>query len=936
MQGEPAGFPRLSPLATSVMQTTPRLLLAVGLGAMLLLMTWALVQEEPEAEPLGSLATATRSSDPSAIALPLIPSAASETRGHASAASEATTPAQDPDSASVEFRLVAASGAPARGAEAWFSYSWEQDPSDAFPFPIGASSESAAESMQHAGSRVPSRDDGLVRLTGIRAGRDVVVHARGPQWSASPQRIAPLSRGEVRQLGTISVFHASRLHGRMLDLEDRPVAHAIVELRVRDGRLETSDASKEGLRTVSGDEGEFEFPGVLPGVYSLRGNAQDSGLAVIDPLLIPEGGGDVSVELRLLPGTPLQGRILDEHLHPLTTARIQLTDGNARVADILRDGTAVDDEGRFQVVVPAEIGLDRLVAAAPGYAASSTDSLRSGRPIELVLSPVATVTGRIVDASRAPVAGALIRLHSSSSEARLVSSAVDGSFECADVAPGSYRIEASAACGSAAIPSLLVHPGLDPIELGLLGESGVLVTVLGPDSEPLHGATVEIFPEQVWEQEVRRAEEAAFAFAPVPVAETEQAPASEELARVALDAPAMDETATLTSAPGAPTLVALPRRGLTDENGRVWLLGIPSGTWEIQASSEGFLDGTLYFERSAEAIDELSLRLQPASSLRVQVVGPAGEAVPHTDMALTRVARSANDEEAGVLLGARTDANGLAVWRNPPPGDYTLQVRVARSSSRAEHSAESLDSSETLRVQLEAGATVEERFELRSLCLPSVRVTRRGIPVPGALVEIQPGRLRIEEVQRSSLEPLRRSAIAADASGKVELPACSPGVHRLAASSPAGAPTTSIEIDLTRGPQQIELALAEGRIAGRVEGPGGSIAGAEIHLLPAFEPTPMNGADSDGGQVPAETSATLSEGGSACTTVSDRAGAFLIDDVPAGRYRLHVRAPQFASWLSESFEHDGRRCVELGRIALIGAATHGVPPSAPAAFQSTR
>jgi protocatechuate 3,4-dioxygenase beta subunit len=894
------------------MKTNRRSTLLAGLAALLLLLSWALTMGGLREQPMHAPAAQAPAQEDSKPAVSITPAALEVARESASAPTEASS--SSPDSAVLEMRLLDAEGAPARGAEAWLEYSWERDPLDGFPFPLELPSGSGSASTELASAHVHSDPGGRIRLGGIQAGRDLVLYAGGEHWRASPRRIAPLRAGELRELGTISVLPAARIFGRILDPEGRPLPRAVAEIRSLEGRTTGPGAEQDSLTTHSKADGSFEFAGLPDGSYELRGSAAGFGVAILDPVIVPKNGQDVSVDLHLPAGIPIHGRILDANLEPLATARVLLAQRNTSVADILEAGIPVDAEGRFVLGAPADLGALQLLAAAPDHARGATEVLTHDRPIELVLDPVVRVTGRVVDASRAPVAEALLRLRALTGEPRLATSAADGSFEFAEVAPGDYCIEASAASGSAAIPSLLVTPDLVPVELRLFGGPGVEITVYGPDAEPLEGALVELFPEPAWADEVEMAREASASEAP-PEADMEGLAPVGQPTTESLDAVLHpDEPA---SALEAPFLVALPRRGSTDENGKVLLLDVPSGTWEAQISSPGFLDGTLYFERDDEEfLEQLSVKLERSCELRVSVVGPGGDPVPDTDIVLRREAASSDEEARGALLGMRTDAGGLAVWRNPPPGDYTLHAQVMASSGQAE-TATTRFSSESLAIHLEPGTTVEERLELRSLCLPTVRVTQRGVPVAGAEVSVHPGDLRTEEALLASFEAARREARVTDATGKVVLHACTPGLLTFAASAPGIAPATLRQVDVKPGAQSVEIQLAEGQIAGRVEDANGPLPGAEVTLLPALESRHASGADSDGSESTEQTTGLDEVDGRDrvhCTTRCDASGNFLIDAVPRGRYCIRVDTPRPLPWLSKPFDHDGTQRMELGTI----------------------
>jgi hypothetical protein len=410
-----------------------------------------------------------------------------------------------PDSTGVELCIVDAAGAPARGSEAWFEYSWDSDPLDAFPFPVARQSAPASSIAEEGAPRVACGEDGLVRVDGIEAGRDLVLFVGGPHWTTSSRRIAPLGAGELRQLGTISVLQASRIVGRILDPEGRPLARAVAELRSRDGRVTDLEAAESQQRTLSRDDGSFEFAGLPAGTYGLRGSAVGLGRALLDPLLVENGGADVTVELRLPAGIPLHGRVLDESLAALPTARVLLAEGRASVEEVLERGTTVDAEGRFELGAPGNLGSLRLVAVAPGHAMESVELVQHDQKIELVLHPVLDVTGRVIDPSGVPVAGALVRLRPFPDEPRLTTSATDGSFAYTGVAPGDYCLEASAT-----LPAAFPAPRRpDSVRRAPLARrTRVQITVTGADAEAPR-RLVELFPETAWRDEIDRREAAA-------------------------------------------------------------------------------------------------------------------------------------------------------------------------------------------------------------------------------------------------------------------------------------------------------------------------------------------------------------------------------------------------------------------------------------------
>jgi len=115
-------------------------------------------------------------------------------------------------------------------------------------------------------------------------------------------------------------------------------------------------------------------------------------------------------------GLRVSGVVRDELGQPIAEARISAGQF------LQRASAATDREGRFELVVPEEGFQDpKLLAEATGYAPKSISVVGdiAAEPLEIALAPGHRLSGRVVDETGAPVAGAEIRVIDSSSFLRL-------------------------------------------------------------------------------------------------------------------------------------------------------------------------------------------------------------------------------------------------------------------------------------------------------------------------------------------------------------------------------------------------------------------------------------------------------------------------------------------------------------------------------------
>ncbi|MGD8860176.1 MAG: carboxypeptidase regulatory-like domain-containing protein [Myxococcales bacterium] len=161
--------------------------------------------------------------------------------------------------------------------------------------------------------------------------------------------------------------------------------------------------------TVDGD-GEFRLPSLPGGVYELRAHSGELTSKPVEGVVV-EAGEEASVEIPLVPGATLRGRVYD------AATGEGLADASVRVLEDALTAIPVelstDAEGRFEVGGLRALP-HRVSVAAPGYVTQTGMSLSPGAPdgqevpqeVPIPMRQAAVISGRVLDEAGDPVAGA--------------------------------------------------------------------------------------------------------------------------------------------------------------------------------------------------------------------------------------------------------------------------------------------------------------------------------------------------------------------------------------------------------------------------------------------------------------------------------------------------------------------------------------------------
>ncbi|HEX4825986.1 MAG TPA: carboxypeptidase-like regulatory domain-containing protein [Candidatus Polarisedimenticolaceae bacterium] len=198
---------------------------------------------------------------------------------------------------------------------------------------------------------------------------------------------------------------AVELRGKITGDGGVPLAKAVV-LVLPSG---TAGLRAKVVRAESAADGGF-VAGPLTG-DAFRVRVQAKGYAPLTEGPIP---GGATITLHLKKGLALSGTVLDRaSKKPVDGATIAAWDDDAEGwGDEARRGSSAGKDGRFALADLAG-GKATIEAKAPGHAAARTARLLDPKagaaapaPVELLLDPAGTLSGRVTDTSNTPVAGA--------------------------------------------------------------------------------------------------------------------------------------------------------------------------------------------------------------------------------------------------------------------------------------------------------------------------------------------------------------------------------------------------------------------------------------------------------------------------------------------------------------------------------------------------
>ncbi len=327
-----------------------------------------------------------------------------------------------------------------------------------------------------------TRADGAFRAAPASPGR-VRAIVRHPQYVVGVSDVVTLVPGGEAHVDIV-MHEGGVLEGRVLDVHDRPVEGARVDVSATRGTLERT------TRTAS--DGSFAFV-ALPDAVTLTASAVDVDTPDVRmALTIPEGGRrEVTIALPE-PREALPVTVVDEQGRPLGAAQISASSVSPEV--MLRTTAFTDAHGDASLRKARGVPL-RVEVRAPSHAPRIVAADGTEDSLRIELAPAESATGEIVtERGRDAITGATITLYTDLGVRRARTDA-QGTFALSELAPGSARLCARAS-GFAPVTKSITIPdsegrrvfAIPRIELAV--EATVEGDVVDAHGDPVAGARV--------------------------------------------------------------------------------------------------------------------------------------------------------------------------------------------------------------------------------------------------------------------------------------------------------------------------------------------------------------------------------------------------------------------------------------------------------------
>lgn len=537
--------------------------------------------------------------------------------------------------------------------------------------------------------------DGRYLLEGVEPGLQLLVaRDRDGARAAREIEVAP----GVNQLD-LRIAGGHEISGRVVDGGGAPVAGASITAiaEARDWR---------GAEARSGDDGGFTIAGVRDGQYRLRVTREGYATRLLDEPLQVAGAPLGGVEIVLMAGGSIRGALLGVAADQIPAITVMATSGDSQwaIGQVSHDGSY-----RIPDLAPGEWNVQALIAQ--GAVARGQVSLADGAAVavlDLEFGSGVTLTGQVRRAGQA-AAGLMVQVSGLDVASGFVATTDhQGRFRIVGLEAGRYRLEVADFTGG------MQHRE----ELEIDGDRDVVVEISSgrvggrvldaEDRSPLAGAVISLEPidsesaqgfvGRPWMGSIGSNAEGRFAIPSMAaggyrlkVVKDGYAPA-EQAVTVApegnLDVEVLLEPTSglrlvVRGASGSPVgeidfavldagggALATGRRPV-DDQGRVRLLSVPTGSFELLLSAPGAAVHRLRGEAPGPPI---IVRLEPACRLEVGVPALAED----TARATMRVTGSDGVPFIEVLWGTVRREwplyGGAHTLSGLPAGSYNVEV----------------------------------------------------------------------------------------------------------------------------------------------------------------------------------------------------------------------------------------------------------------------
>ena len=514
-------------------------------------------------------------------------------------------------------------------------------------------------------------------------------------------------------------------------------------------------------------------------------------------------------------------------------------------------GQHCDSKARFKMPSAGRHDALAIVAWAPGYSVTRYSGLNLGDVVEIDLMPSVKVKGSVVDPQGRPAAQTKVKLfdpsHGMDGYPMTVVTDENGDFQVSATHQDGVSLEVRSGAGTALLDrSVNVRQGMEPLHVVLGGNLSLQGQVTDEGGAPIGGAMLTLSPKG------QRSKTEA----------------------------------------------------VSDEEGQILIYGLEAGEWNCTISASGFATQKQEFTIFRGSPTTLQVALTRNSSLQVTAVDGKGR--PLQGAILQLIADPNGDYRHLKFPKTATDADGVAVFAQVPPGTYAVgpeavagqSMTILFESEGGKAGGKGTAGFSSL-IDILPGQDSQMELVLKRHGVLTVTVRRNGKPIDGArgkLIEVGTNKKREREANDLS-----------NLNGELVFPAVWMGEYILEVQGSPSEVAVRRELTCGRGVNSFEVDLPGGSISGLVTANGQPVVDAELSVA-------MSGQ--------AFTSMAL--------TSAD--GRFHVQGFEAGNYQLRIESAQHLSWELPDLQHDGGQ-VDLGNIELdtscrLAGKVTGLKPSA--------
>ena len=751
--------------------------------------------------------------------------------------------------------------------------------------------------------RLGSDQNGNFRIAGARLGSKVQLRIASPGFTP----VELTAEASTRRPLEAVLQPLATAFGRVLDLEERPIAGAWVEISAST----TEGGDETRLATQTDQQGRFQLYEPLPGnrltlvagahghapleVQGIRVETQGSKAVDLGTLLLDQEALVVG-QVVGPQGAPLEGvGIWTRAAAPAALPALQ----HARAS---RDPDAVSDpQGRFVLgQLPPDSAIDLFFDRA-GYAAAVRLAVAApSDQLVTTLKPAVAVRGRVETPAGDGVSGAELSLEGLDASpfrqpAQWAVSDADGYFEIEDVPAGRFHLAASAD-GWRPSPArpLTVDLGQPPRGIVLVVERGAAIRglVTSEDGQPVAEAIVslgtlstrsdaeggyQLTGLEAGEQHLL-VEHQAFQTASrdlvLTLDDQEEdfvlRPGKRIAGRVVDSDGLPVARARLAMAPSDPSEQRRYQASSQDDGTFSWP-GVADGHYQLAVQKPGFTRAqqTIELEESSDSMDDVEIVLRRGTTLSGQLLG-----LPLEQLADSAVVLSYEDGTERTLA---PDFEGRFEARDLRPGGWRLTANAGGGRRQASAS-----------LVIQSGDVHRER----NLEFHGLHVTAR--------VRVDDESLAGARITLDGVDVTDHRQLRSDDEGRFELEDLTPGRYRLGVRHDQPRVLHHRVLDLFDD-RQLLIDLELGAIAGRVfdEATGQPVAGALVTLRELLDTTTSGGMRTAG---------------------TDDEGRFRLADIGGGRYDLEIKARGFIAQQKslELASGGGREDVQISLEATQG------------------